>query len=110
MAAHDPDVRHLAAVKAGLTSAANKTQAEHQAAMQRAREAQRQALIREADPDGTLAATDPAELDRRVKLLRRTRLVDMALKSAAVRAERRAAEQAAQENAELDALAAEAVA
>ncbi|MDW3849680.1 hypothetical protein ABZX66_20815 [Micromonospora aurantiaca] len=35
-------------------------------ALRRARDAQRAKLTREVDPDGVLAATDPAELNRRV--------------------------------------------
>ncbi|MGW1057594.1 hypothetical protein [Micromonospora rubida] len=80
------EMRHWRAVKAGAISAAKKTRAEHRAAMEKAREAQRANLAREIDPDGTLAAADPDELDRQVDLLRRARLADASLKGVMARA------------------------
>lgn len=58
-------------------------------ALQRARAAQHDKLIREIDPDGTLAATNPEELDRRVADRRRARYADMARASHASRRRKR---------------------
>lgn len=104
MAAHDPTIRHLVAVNAGNTFAARRSQQQHDEAMANARAALLDKLRREIDPDGTLAASDPAELDRRIEHLRRAKLAEASLKGVRARQEKARARREAVAEAELDAL------
>lgn len=64
------------------------------AALEHAREIQRQKLIRQADPTGELATADPGELERRLAELRRVKYTEMARKSHAARRSARAKQEA----------------
>lgn len=107
VAARDPIIRHLVAVTAGNTFAARQTQQQHDETMARARAALLDKLRTEIDPDGTLAASDPAELDRRVDHLRRAKLAEASLKGVRARQEKARARRESEAEAELDALLAD---
>lgn len=88
MAATDPQTRVLSARIAanerwGRTS-------DRAAATAPARQGLRARFAREIDPDGTLAAADPAELERRVDQLHKAHMLRMS--AAAKRARQRARE------------------
>ena len=59
------------------------------AATQPARDGLRAKFAREIDPDGSLAISDPAELDRRVDHLQRAHMLRMSLAARAARVSKR---------------------
>lgn len=88
------------ASKGGRTSAARRSPAEHRQRVDKLNEARERALrerfVAVADPDGSLAAVDPDELERRVVDLRREHYRSMAVQSHESRRTRRLALEAAE--------------
>lgn len=103
VAAKDPEVRRAAATKAGRTFAASRTQAELDAHMAHAREAQRQKLRAEViDRYGPLPDD---EIDRRVEQLAHAKLADISRRGVAARRARAEHVRREQLDGTLDALA-----
>lgn len=100
MPARTPEERTLSA-QIAAAERWGRTQ-DRTAATEPARRGLRAKFEREVDPDGALAASDPAELERRVDSLMRAHMLRMSLKARSARRRAREAVAAAEaaENAE----------
>lgn len=94
-----PDDPYSGAFKGGRVTAAKRTPDEHRARMaevrETARKTQREQFLLATDPDGTLAATNPDELERRYAEHRRREYSARAARGHASRRARRLALEAA---------------
>lgn len=100
MAAQDPTIRRLSAIKAIHTKHARMSPAERAAATEAARAAYTRQLEDQVDPERKL---DPEDRAVRVSFLRKAKLAEMSLKAAKARQARRDAEAAAEVDALLSA-------